>query len=1093
MEACYALPLHPAPATFYIPIYQYPDVHIPYFVVRKEKTEALNRCFENGRKGTQRPPVTILFGMGGAGKTQLALKYCREAEARKQYDSIFWVDASSPSTVSRSFDEIAAKIYGAEQEFSHPDATIASVKRTLRQSGMTWLMVFDNFDRPEAFLKPMSSYWPDAAPGAILFTSRHEGSKLLGPSIEVSEMSDEEGVKLLAHRIGRAPSDEDTAHILRIVSMLGNLALAIDQAGAYIFQHHLGESLGDYPSIYHSRKKRLLQEIPEPAFWYYSRKLSDDAPTESALSVFTTWEMSFESIRGNSEQKRVKGLVLTIAAFLGRETISEEMFQRYAEVAQSLPDYITQLAPRRQWDKFEFRDIVSEFKNLSLIQSLSNGANGVRFTLHPLVRDWARLRLHPDLQSQLSVDAATMVSLSLPDPDGPRTVDVPAEVERSMLQHVDNCVENCESYLHQDNWLGVGQLTEPGYRFAAFYSHAGGRRHRDAEVILRRALAWRNDKKVTPDAKTVRLLLRLAWSCDLQNRHKECRDFSVEALKLSERFLDIDDPTAWLAQRRMGMVYYHEQKMDEAVFWLKKCYENQLKGFGMEHQATLCTILDLASVYTSKLKLDRAEEYARTVLQARISTCGFDAATTLSAHIRLAEILIKRKDIETAEQLLLEILGRGELNFGSLSHRVALIKECLVIIYRYQNRYLEAIQLSTETMAVREIVYGKESPQVVGNLVELARIHIEWASRGTDRRGVKGDLTYETARSFLLEARTALQQRGGPDQWEELHWVDFWLSKVYDHREEYAKAEALAVKLLSDSASRGSPIPQTDLLWMAYFLYAKQDKKVQMAEALEKALSATRQLLGPKNIHMLEPLKRAQTGYSILNSAEGMDRWSLEVLCLLYEAGGPNYHKLKVDEGGAAEARKTPLPAGLRSVCDGLLYWRWNGDQRVDVRFIALLHAILHSTDETNGQVAYERILGRQALLCGLPQPLGFSCGICHTASFMGKIYFCKTCPDCALCCECFSTYNSREHPVISSDAHSEGHLCFRHDFFEVPHEGWETLSLEVVDRAGRTVNDWIIKMREMYGDATYPPIVEQTIGWAEITVIPEKSYIDLM
>ncbi len=70
------------------------------------------------------PPVAILYGMGGCGKTQLALKYCRNAEEKMLYNSIFWVDASHSKSVARSFAEIESKILKQTVDLTDADASI---------------------------------------------------------------------------------------------------------------------------------------------------------------------------------------------------------------------------------------------------------------------------------------------------------------------------------------------------------------------------------------------------------------------------------------------------------------------------------------------------------------------------------------------------------------------------------------------------------------------------------------------------------------------------------------------------------------------------------------------------------------------------------------------------------------------------------------------------------------------------------------------------------------------------------------------------------------------------------------------------------
>ena len=92
--------------------------------------------------------------------------------------------------------------------------------------------------------------------------------------------------------------------------MLGHLALALDQAGAYIRARNL--PLKDFTAHYNRRKDVILREIPEE--WEY-RRVIGNMERETALSIFTTWELSFEQISGDIQQVERKDHFLTLAAF----------------------------------------------------------------------------------------------------------------------------------------------------------------------------------------------------------------------------------------------------------------------------------------------------------------------------------------------------------------------------------------------------------------------------------------------------------------------------------------------------------------------------------------------------------------------------------------------------------------------------------------------------------------------------------------------------------------------------------------------------------------------------------------------------------
>jgi len=175
---------------------------------------------------TPTPLIVVLIGMGGAGKTQLALEYCRRMKASRRLGAIFWLDASSCNTLY-SLMETAAKQLLPDRVFDNADAAVASVNDFLSRWSERWLLVFDNLDNPED-LPGILDFFPSSHRGSILITSRHADSKELGQSIDLDRMEKEEGLQLLL-RSSVVDTDELEA-AEEILNLLGNLPLAIDQA-----------------------------------------------------------------------------------------------------------------------------------------------------------------------------------------------------------------------------------------------------------------------------------------------------------------------------------------------------------------------------------------------------------------------------------------------------------------------------------------------------------------------------------------------------------------------------------------------------------------------------------------------------------------------------------------------------------------------------------------------------------------------------------------------------------------------------------------------------------------------------------------------
>lgn len=112
----------------------------------------------------------FLGGMGGIGKTQLAIAYAESY--RESYSSVFWLNAVSEVTLKDSIRSIASLVFSLQDpEVLESNAIVGRVHRWLSDSRNTrWLLIFDNYDNPSQF--EINDYFPTASHGAIIVTTR---------------------------------------------------------------------------------------------------------------------------------------------------------------------------------------------------------------------------------------------------------------------------------------------------------------------------------------------------------------------------------------------------------------------------------------------------------------------------------------------------------------------------------------------------------------------------------------------------------------------------------------------------------------------------------------------------------------------------------------------------------------------------------------------------------------------------------------------------------------------------------------------------------------------------------------------------------
>ncbi|KAI9859482.1 MAG: hypothetical protein M1813_006624 [Trichoglossum hirsutum] len=606
--------------------YRYPTLRVSHFVNRENPLREIEATYHRS-KDLVDPTVVVLFGMGGSGKTQLALEYCRRTEASRRFTSIFWVDASDPRTTAQSFLTIAEMISGSKLVLADADTSIRFVTDAISAWQNPWLIVFDNFDQPSTFkVRNMKDYFPRGKNGAILFTSRFAGAKRLGHMITVTSMSESEGLELLLQRSGNNNNDDNCKAGKEIVQRLGCLALAIDQAGAYISARGLALHL--YMDHYNNRKEKVLNETPE--FWEYRKKLGD-AEAETSLSVFTTWEMSFEQIGAGGNGRRNKEHLLIVSAFFDNKYISEELFRVYFKSEN--PGWMEIFCIEGVWGKYEFQDVLAEFFNLSLVLSLETGTTGAHFSLHPLIQDWLKLRINLQDRRTYVAEAISMLAAFINVQDAAKLT---LQSKQLIVSHLDVSVQNDEKFLSNCDGLGTQYLMRATISFASFYRLQG--RYKGAEQLYGRALEGR-EKQLDPDhPDTLQTVQNLAAVYQKQGRYKEAEQLCGRALEGKEKQLDPDHPDTLQTVQNLAVAYLKQGRYKEAEQLYGRALEGREKQLGPDHPDTLQTVQDLAIIYERQGRYKEAEQLYGRALEWNEKQLGPDHPDTLGTMEILADL-----------------------------------------------------------------------------------------------------------------------------------------------------------------------------------------------------------------------------------------------------------------------------------------------------------------------------------------------------------------------------------------------------------------------------------------------------------------------
>jgi hypothetical protein len=358
-----------------------PNIQVSKFVGRTATLAEIDRAFDHE---TTNPTVVVLTGIGGQGKTQIALEYCKRSMSK--YRAIFWINTYTHDCAMRGFERVAAKLGMPNHSSATGQQKVDFVKQTLRDRPDSWLLVFDNYESATD-IKTSFPFGSEKQKSAILVTSRQMTYDRLGMGIRIEALSDEEGVELLLARCCSVlPGADERKDCKAAVKRMGNLALAIDQAAAYISARRL--PFACFLQDYEKRKEFILRCIPG-SVWEY-RQLCDSGDTvNSGLSVLTTWELSFDQLHHDPWQRARLGNFLTQAAFFDHLNVKEKLFQMLTETSEESPEWLRLFVKDGHWDTYRFQDLIVHLMNLSLIQSISITAQECYFAFHPLIKVYA--------------------------------------------------------------------------------------------------------------------------------------------------------------------------------------------------------------------------------------------------------------------------------------------------------------------------------------------------------------------------------------------------------------------------------------------------------------------------------------------------------------------------------------------------------------------------------------------------------------------------------------------------------------------------------------------------------------------------------
>jgi tetratricopeptide (TPR) repeat protein len=800
------------------PIWNVPYPQNALFTGREELLVQLESLQRAGQPTALSQPQAI-SGLGGVGKTQLALEYVYRH--RHEYQAVLWAQADTHEALTSSYLIIARLLDLPEKEAPESAHVIAAVKEWLR-SRTGWLLILNNADE----LGLAYDFLPPQVGGHVLLTTRAQAMGRLARRVEVEVLPTELGALFLLRRAGLLSFDAPLDHVAQqqqeiaraICEELGGLPLALDQVGAYV--EETGCSLVEYLHLFQrcradqlARRGGVVEDHPHP--------------------VATTWSLSFEQV----ERKNPAAAdLLRVCALLAPDAIPETI------VTEGTAYLGPQLASVGA-DPYQLAEAIEVLCAYSLLRRERSVETVHVLWVHRLVQAVVQDDMEMRHKKQWVRRVVRALDAAFPSVEP---------------QHWSLCEQLVPHAL-----FGVMLINGYGMVFAQavhLLSQTGrylAERacYQEAESLLQRALEICEQELGEMHPGMVTSLNNLGVLYQDQGKYAEAELLLQRAFVIQEQELREMHPKTAMNLNNLGMLYLDQGKDTEAELLLKRALEICEQHLGASHPDTATSLNNLGMLYQAQGKDVEAESFYERAFVIREQELGETHPDTAINLSNLALLYQSQRKYAEAELLLQRVLEICEQKLGKTHPKTATSLSNLASFYKRQGKYAEAEPLMERALQIYEQRLEETHPDTAQSLNNLAGLYWEQGK-------------YAEAESLLQRALEICEQHLGAFHLDTAQSLNN-LAMLYDEQGKYVEAEPLmerALQIYEQKLGATHPDMAQSLNNLAG-LYQDQGKYAEAELLYERALAICERVLGQED-------SRTQTireKYATLLEAQGRD------------------------------------------------------------------------------------------------------------------------------------------------------------------------------------------------------------------------------
>ncbi|KAJ5857210.1 Tetratricopeptide-like helical [Penicillium solitum] len=672
-----------------------------------------------------------LVGLGGVGKSQLAIEYSHQIRSQSPGTWVFWVHGSNESRFEQSFRQIAdqVKIPGRRD----PQANIFKlVENWLRDEKIgKWVCILDNVDDDQllsvrspanASSKPLLEYIPRSQNGSVIITSRYREAALKMVDhkglVEVNPMEKPEALELLQRKLGKSQQNE-SQQSEQLVEVLEFMPLAIVQAASYIRNRAPRCSVSKYLTDFQNSDMKATKLLKEEAGHVYR-------DWEAKNSILVTWQISFDYIR---QTKPSAADLLSLMSFFDRQGIPENLVRdrpqanygsrsvsallgesgdssdREISVSGLDLDDASDEETSDSDTSLDFEDDITTLRDYSFITINEKSS----FMMHRLVQLTTRAWLN--LHEQIDQWKDKFISILCDEfPTGEYKN---WETCNLLFPHVKSAMSQRPTSAElQRRWAS---LLHRGAWYAWQSGNIADTRKMATKSTRERILLLGDEHEEVISSMSI-----LATAFRLEGRWREAEPLQVRVMETSRATLGADHPDTLTSMANLASTLWYQGRWKEAEELGVQVMETRKAKLGEDHPDTLTSISNLALTFWSQGRWNEAEPLQVWVMEMSKATLGEDHPETLRSIANLASTFWSQGRWKEAEELDVRVMETRKTKLGRDHPDTLTSVANLALTFSNQGRWKEAEPLQVQVMETSKAKLGEDHPDTLRSMANLA-------------------------------------------------------------------------------------------------------------------------------------------------------------------------------------------------------------------------------------------------------------------------------------------------------------------------------------------------------------------------------------